>query len=55
MIRDQDVLNQFLDTVRRFVRERLIPAEERVVEEEAVPAEILAEMRELGLYGMTVP
>ena len=55
MIRDQDVLNQFIDTVQRFVRERLIPAEERVVEDEAVPPEILAEMREMGLYGMTVP
>ena len=55
MIRDQDVLNQFIDTVQRFVRERLIPAEERVVEDEAVPPEILAEMRDMGLYGMTVP
>lgn len=55
MIRDQDVLNQFIDTVQRFVRERLIPAEEKVVEDEAVPPEILADMREMGLYGMTVP
>jgi len=55
MIRDQEVLNQFLDTIHRFVRERLIPAEERVVEDDAVPPEILAEMREMGLYGMTVP
>lgn len=54
MIRDQEILNQFVDTVRRFVQERLIPAEERVAEDDAVPEEILKEMRELGLYGMTV-
>lgn len=54
MIRDQEILNQFIDTVRRFVQERLIPAEERVAEDDAVPEEILKEMRELGLYGMTV-
>ncbi|MEN3976355.1 acyl-CoA dehydrogenase family protein [Emcibacter sp. SYSU 3D8] len=55
MIRDQEVFNQLRDTIRRFVNERLIPAEERVVEDNAVPAEILKEMREMGLYGMTVP
>ncbi|MFN3231625.1 MAG: acyl-CoA dehydrogenase family protein [Alphaproteobacteria bacterium] len=55
MIRDEEILNQFCDTVRRFVRERLIPAEETVSENEAVPEDILADMRELGLYGMTVP
>ncbi|MEE8439511.1 MAG: acyl-CoA dehydrogenase family protein, partial [Micropepsaceae bacterium] len=54
MIRDQEVLDQFLNTIRRFVRERLIPAEDQVAEEDAVPESILKEMRELGLYGMTV-
>jgi acyl-CoA dehydrogenase len=55
MIRDQEIFNQLRDTIRRFVNERLIPNEERVVEDNAVPAEILKEMREMGLYGMTVP
>jgi acyl-CoA dehydrogenase len=55
MIRDQEIFNQLRDTIRRFVNERLIPAEDRVVEDNAVPAEILREMREMGLYGMTVP
>ena len=54
MIRDQEVLNQFLDTVSRFVRDKLIPIEEEVAETGVVPEEILAQMRELGLYGMTV-
>ncbi len=55
MIRDQEIFSQLRDTIRRFVNERLIPAEDRVVEDNAVPAEILREMREMGLYGMTVP
>ena len=54
MIRDQEILNQFIDTVQRFVRDVLIPAEEEVAETGVVPEAILAQMRELGLYGMTV-
>ena len=54
MIRDQEILDQFLDTVRRFVREKLIPLEEEVSETGVVPDEVLAQLRELGLYGMTV-
>jgi acyl-CoA dehydrogenase len=54
MIRDQEILNQFIDTVSRFVRDKLIPIEEEVAETGVVPEEILAQMCELGLYGMTV-
>ena len=32
MIRDQETFNILLDTIRRFVRERLIPAEQQVAE-----------------------
>lgn len=42
-------------SVRRFVEERLIPAEDRVEAEDAVPDEIVAQMRELGLFGLTIP
>jgi len=42
-------------TVRRFVQERLIPAEDRVEADDAVPDEIVNEMRELGLFGLTIP
>ena len=55
MIRDQETLNVLLDTLRRFVRERLIPNEEAVVETDEIPAEIAAEMKELGLFGLTIP
>ncbi len=43
------------DTVRRFVAERLIPNEDRVEDEDAVPEEIIQEMRAMGLFGLTVP
>ena len=52
---DRETRAQFIETLERFVRERLRPAEARVSEDDAVPAEILAEMRELGLYGLSIP
>ena len=55
MIRDPEILEALLDSVRRFVRERLVPAEEQVAETDEIPAEIVQEMRELGLFGLTIP
>lgn len=55
MIRDQETLNQLIDIVERFVRERLMPAEHKVAEEYKVPDDIIQEMKELGLFGMTIP
>ena len=55
MIRDQDTLNALLDAVNRFVRERLVPAEALVAETDEIPPDIVQEMKDLGLFGMTVP
>ncbi|TDX26751.1 acyl-CoA dehydrogenase [Modicisalibacter xianhensis] len=55
MIRDQELLDQLLDTISRFVRERLIPNEARLAEDDAVPAEILEQMKEMGLFGLSIP
>jgi acyl-CoA dehydrogenase len=55
MIRDQETLNVLLDSVRRFVRERLVPREAEVAERDAIPDDIRAEMRSLGLFGLTIP
>ncbi len=55
MIRDQEILNQLVDMVERFVRERLIPVEQEVAETHKVPDEIIQEMKDLGLFGMTIP
>ena len=52
---DEDTLALLLGTIRSFVRERLIPAEEQIDAEDCVPPEIIAEMRGLGLYGLTIP
>ncbi|MDF1586042.1 acyl-CoA dehydrogenase family protein [Marinimicrococcus flavescens] len=55
MALDQQTLDQLLDAVRRFVRERLVPNEHRVADEDAIPPELVQEMRELGLFGLSVP
>jgi len=55
MIRDEETINQLVDLIERFVRERLVPAEEQLAEEAKLPDDILAEMKELGLFGLTIP
>ncbi|EON21416.1 acyl-CoA dehydrogenase [Cupriavidus sp. GA3-3] len=55
MIRDNDILEALLDSVRRFVRERLVPAEALVAETDEIPQDIVQDMREMGLFGMTIP
>ncbi|MFM0149901.1 acyl-CoA dehydrogenase family protein [Paraburkholderia sp. RL18-085-BIA-A] len=55
MIRDHETLSLLLDAVSRFVRERLVPAENEVAETDEIPADIVAEMRELGLFGLSIP
>ena len=52
---DADVFGQLEDAVARFARERLIPVEKQVEEDEEVPAEIVSEMREMGLFGLSTP
>ncbi|MBS0502543.1 MAG: acyl-CoA dehydrogenase family protein [Proteobacteria bacterium] len=52
---DSETFSLLRDTVQRFVSERLIPNEDRVEHDDAVPEEIIQEMRELGLFGLTVP
>ncbi len=52
---DQETFEQIRDAVRRFTQERLIPAEREVEETDTVPDAIVAEMKELGLFGLSVP
>lgn len=52
---DPELFEQFIDQLERYVRERLIPAEREVIANDRVPDAILAEMREMGLFGLTVP
>ena len=55
MIRDPETMNVFVDSVSRFVRERLVPAEEVVAETDNIPADIVREMKDMGMFGLTVP
>jgi len=55
MALDPETRAQLLDTVRRFVREKCVPIEGKVGEEDRVPDAIVAEMRELGLFGISIP
>ena len=52
---DEDTLEQLIDVVRKFVSERLIPLEAQVAEEDNIPEEVVQEMREMGLFGLTIP
>jgi acyl-CoA dehydrogenase len=54
-MQDRETLDQLLDAIRRFVDQRLIPLEAKVSEEDAVPADALAEMRAIGLFGLSIP
>ena len=55
MALDRDTLDQLIEAVRRFVEERLIPLEAQVADEDRIPDAVIDEMRELGLFGLTIP
>lgn len=52
---DHGTLEQLIDTVRSFVRNRLVPIEHEVAERDEIPAEIIEDMRQLGLFGLSTP
>ncbi len=52
---DPDSFELLLSTLRRFVAERLRPLEAQVGEEDEVPEELVAEMKGMGLFGLSIP
>ncbi len=52
---DTETRNELIATVRRFVTERLVPNEDKTARDDLVPDAIVAEMRELGLFGISIP
>jgi acyl-CoA dehydrogenase len=50
-----DDLRSLLDTVGRFVREELVPIEAEVAERDEVPERVVDQMRDMGLFGMSIP
>lgn len=55
MALDQETRDGLLEALRRFVSERLRPLEAKVAEEDAIPDALIGEMRELGLFGLSIP
>ena len=54
MALDPETFDALIDTVRRFVAERLRPLEAQVEADDAIPADVIREMRDLGLYGLSI-
>ena len=52
---DPDVRRQIVDTVRRFVADGVIPVASALEHEDRFPADIVEQMREFGLFGVTIP
>jgi acyl-CoA dehydrogenase len=55
MALDPETREALLTTLRRFVAERLRPLEAQVAEQDLVPAEVVEEMKALGLFGLSIP
>jgi alkylation response protein AidB-like acyl-CoA dehydrogenase len=49
-----DVQQAMLETVREFVDKEIIPHAQRLEHEDVYPADIVAGMREMGLFGLTI-
>jgi len=52
---DPETFEALLGAIRRFVAERLRPLEEIVDREDEVSPEIVQEMRDMGLFGLSIP
>ncbi|HEU4423115.1 MAG TPA: acyl-CoA dehydrogenase family protein [Pilimelia sp.] len=50
-----DVQLSILETVREFVDKEIIPHAQRLEHADEYPADIVAGMREMGLFGLTIP
>src|SRR5579863_4829113 len=50
-----DVQQQILETVRAFTEREIIPNAQRLEHADEYPADIVAGMREMGLFGLTIP
>ena len=52
---EPDVFNAFAAQLERFVQERLVPAEKETEALGRVPDRIVSDMRNMGLFGLTMP
>jgi alkylation response protein AidB-like acyl-CoA dehydrogenase len=52
---NDEVRREIIETVRRFVAREVIPVASALEREDSFPAEIVDQMRALGLFGVTIP
>jgi butyryl-CoA dehydrogenase len=52
---DPDVRLEIIETVRRFVAKEVIPVASAMEHQDRFPAELVSQMKELGLFGVTIP
>ena len=50
-----EVRREIIETVRRFVAREVVPVASQLEREDRFPADIVEQMRELGLFGVTIP
>ena len=55
MALDKESFDILLPTLQRFIQERLVPAENHLEEHDEVPADIVEDMKEMGLFGLSIP
>ncbi len=51
---DPETFDALIDTLRRFVAERLRPLEAEVEANDAIPPAVIAEMKDMGLFGLSI-
>src|SRR5512144_1823735 len=52
---DPEIRSELIGTVRRFIAREVIPVASEMEHADAYPEQIVAQMRELGLFGVTIP
>jgi alkylation response protein AidB-like acyl-CoA dehydrogenase len=52
---DEETRSEIIGTVRNFVRRDVIPVAAELERSDTFPDDIVAQMRELGLFGVTIP
>jgi acyl-CoA dehydrogenase len=52
---DAATLDEIVEAVRRFVRDRVVPLEQQIEDEDEVPAAIRQAAKDMGLFGFAIP
>src|SRR5579862_2090387 len=55
VVTDPEIRRELIDTVRRFIAREVIPVASALERADEFPAAIVEQMKELGLFGVTIP